>query len=105
MIEKGGTKGHAIFTLTCDYCGDECDEVFEEFQDAVDYKTDRDNGWATVKDVNGYWTELCPSCNNPRIIGKLKGVADRRVPGDDVDAAEAALRAMEDDKDGIEKSV
>jgi hypothetical protein len=104
MIEKGGTKGHVVFTLTCDHCEDECEEPFETFDEVLDYK--RENGWATLKSKDGYWVNLCPSCNNPQIIGVFKGVADRRVPGDDIDAAEAAFRAMEEDwNDGSKKSV
>jgi hypothetical protein len=61
------------FALTCDGCGDEAEEVFEAFQDAVAWKKDRDNGWRSVKDANGGWHELCPSCATPEIIRKLKG--------------------------------
>jgi hypothetical protein len=43
MIEK---IDRDEFVLSCDNCGDECDEIFEDFQDAVDYKKDADNGWA-----------------------------------------------------------
>jgi len=71
MIEKHGVDD---FRLTCDYCGEDCDEIFETFRDAVDYKTDRDNGWASVKDKDGEWEELCPSCNRPEVIAELKGV-------------------------------
>ena len=67
-------NGQMYFTLYCDHCGDACDEPFESFQEAVDYKVDRDNGWASVKDKNGVWVELCPSCNTPEIIADLKGV-------------------------------
>jgi len=71
MIEKFDRND---FKLFCDHCGDECDEFFETFDDAVDYKVDRDNGWASVKDKDGEWAELCPSCNKPKIIAKLKGI-------------------------------
>jgi hypothetical protein len=68
MIEGNNREG---FTLSCDYCGDECDESFETFLDAVAYKKDKDNKWASVKDKHGDWQELCPSCNTPEIIEKL----------------------------------
>jgi len=71
MIERYGWDD---FRLTCDNCGKECDEIFESFRDAVDYKTDRDNGWASVIDTDGEWTELCPSCNEPAVIAALKGI-------------------------------
>jgi hypothetical protein len=64
------------FALHCDNCGDECEEVFETFQDAVSYKKDRDNGWRTIKDKNDDWCDLCPACNTPEIIRELKGVKD-----------------------------
>jgi hypothetical protein len=73
MIEKVDKDA---FTLFCDNCGDECDEIFEDFQDAVAYKKGEDNGWRTIKDKNGDWCELCPACNTPEIIRKLKGVED-----------------------------
>jgi hypothetical protein len=64
------------FVLSCDHCGDECEEVFETFRDAVDYKKDKRNGWRTIKDKNDDWCDLCPACNTPEIIWKLKGVED-----------------------------
>jgi hypothetical protein len=73
MIEK---VDRDKFVLSCDNCGDGCDEIFEDFYDAVDYKMDMDNGWCTIKDENGDWCELCPACNKPEIIRKLKGVKD-----------------------------
>jgi hypothetical protein len=95
MIEKGGTKGNVIYTLSCDHCEDECDELFETFQEAVDYKTDRDNGWASVKDRYDQWQELCPSCNKPTIIAKLKGMTIPEPSRNDLDAASLALEALE----------
>jgi len=71
MIEKYDRDD---FRLICDSCGEECDEIFETFRDAVDYKQDRDNGWASVKDKDGEWAELCPSCNTPEVIAELKGI-------------------------------
>jgi hypothetical protein len=69
MIEKD-FEGN--YVLTCDHCGDECDDTFETFQDAVDFRKDRDNGWKAVKDFNGEWNDLCPSCNQPDINLKLR---------------------------------
>jgi hypothetical protein len=73
MIEK---IDRDEFVLSCDNCGDVCEELFDDFQDAVDYKKDADNGWRTIKDKNGDWCELCPACYTPDVIRKLKGVED-----------------------------
>jgi hypothetical protein len=91
MIEKTYRN---TYTLFCDHCGDECDEVFDGFEEAVEYK--KDNGWRSVKDRNGDWHELCPSCSTPEIIGKLKGIAIPGAPRDETDATDKALRALED---------
>ena len=71
MIEKYGPYDYRLF---CDYCEEACDEIFETFDDAVDYKTDKDNGWMSIKDRNGDWCELCPSCKAPEIVMGLKGL-------------------------------
>jgi Zn/Cd-binding protein ZinT len=67
----GGNKEDG-FTLTCDHCGEDADEVFEEFRDAVNFKQDRANKWRAVKDFDGDWQDLCPVCNQPDIILGLK---------------------------------
>ncbi|GHT59540.1 hypothetical protein FACS1894109_15660 [Spirochaetia bacterium] len=69
MIEK---MSYDDFRLICDSCGEEENEEFESFQDAVDFKKDHDNGWRAVKDYDGGWHDLCPSCNQPDIILKLQ---------------------------------
>jgi len=84
VIEKYGSND---FRLSCDHCENECDEVFETFDDAVDYKVDRSNGWASIKDKYGEWAELCPSCNKLKIIAELKGI--------ELTAAEIKLTAMD----------
>jgi hypothetical protein len=76
MIDGTDEEG---YTLYCDQCGNDCDELFDTFQDAVDWKVDRDNGWASVRDKDGDWQELCPACNTPIIIAKLKGINDGRL--------------------------
>ena len=87
------------FRLFCDHCGDECDEIFETFQDAVDFKVDRDNGWASVKDKDGVWNELCPSCNKPEIIAKLKGIEHSKPMSAKTAGKEAARLASLADQD------
>jgi hypothetical protein len=84
------------FRLSCDYCGEACDEAFESFEDAVDYKVDRDNHWASVKDKNNEWHELCPACNTPEIIAQLRGHELPDTPRDESSAIELALKALED---------
>jgi hypothetical protein len=84
------------FVLSCDNCGDECDEVFEDFYDAVDYKNEPDNGWRTIKDKNSDWCELCPACNTPEIISRIKGITVPDEPRNETGATDLALRALED---------
>ena len=69
MIEGSEDFG---YTLTCDYCGEMCDENFNEFTEAVEYK--KEYGWKSVKDKNDDWQELCPECSTPEIINELRGV-------------------------------
>jgi hypothetical protein len=68
------------------------------FEDAINYKTNRDNGWASVRDQRGEWWELCPSCNKPEIIAQLKGVGTLGRPRDDLNATDMALEALEEGK-------
>ena len=93
MIEGNKLDG---FELCCDYCGDSADELFDTFQDAVDYKVDRENGWASVKGKDGEWQELCPSCNTPETIAKVRGINIPDNPRNDTDAAKLALKALEE---------
>lgn len=51
MIDKFGDS----FTLTCDICGEEADEDFFEFYDAVEYK--KNNGWKSRK-IDGEWNDV-----------------------------------------------
>lgn len=57
MIDKFGD----VFSLTCDICGEEAEEDFFEFYDAVEYK--KDNGWRSRK-IKGEWHDVCPECLN-----------------------------------------
>lgn len=66
MIEKNGFG----YSLICDICGDEVDESFMEFHDAVDYKRS-DNGWKSRK--HGVdWYDICPDCVNNNRFEKLR---------------------------------
>jgi hypothetical protein len=51
-------------------CG-ETETGFESFQDAVEFKKDRDNRWRAVKNSSGEWHDLCPECNTPDIISQI----------------------------------
>jgi hypothetical protein len=87
------------FVLFCDECGDECDEVFAYFQDAIAYKKDKDNGWRSITDKYGVWWELCPSCTTPEIIGRLKGIDlpdDSADKNDAIGAIDTALKSLEE---------
>ncbi len=47
------------YTLTCDICGNDADDIFDEFSDAVAHK--KGYGWKSVR--NGReWEDVCPSC-------------------------------------------
>jgi hypothetical protein len=61
------------YSLTCDECGEDADEAFETFYEAVEWKKDRDNGWRAVKGMDDEWHDLCPTCNNPVVIAELRG--------------------------------
>lgn len=52
-------RTHGFFELSCDVCGECCDESFDEFTDAVQFK--KDEGWKSRK-INGEWHDLCPEC-------------------------------------------
>jgi len=86
MIEKYRRNGKstAAFKLICDHCERRLKRVFETYDDAVDYKVDRSNGWASIKDKSNEWIELCPDCNKPETIAELKGI--------ELDAAEKTLQ-------------
>jgi hypothetical protein len=55
-------KESDIYVLECDECGEESDEEFDDFYEAVAFKKDRSNGWMSWKDEDGLWKDLCPSC-------------------------------------------
>ena len=71
MIDGNRDEG---YELICDNCGEACEELFDDFHDAVHFKQDRDNGWKSVKDKNGDWQELCPSCGTREIVNEIKGL-------------------------------
>lgn len=54
--------------MICDICEESPDEVFECFQDAVDYK--KPNGWRSRKDAKGNWEDVCPECQGIKQEGK-----------------------------------
>lgn len=47
------------FVLLCDVCGEEENEQFDDFYDAVEYK--KSEGWKSQR-VNGEWLDICPEC-------------------------------------------
>ena len=52
-------KSFGFCSLTCDVCGEEADETFDDFYDAVEYK--KNEGWKSQK-RNGEWEDVCPDC-------------------------------------------
>lgn len=54
-------NNYGTYSLICDVCGEEADETFDYFADAVEYKKDKDNGWKSQK-RNGQWEDVCPKC-------------------------------------------
>ena len=92
MIEKIDEN---TFSLQCDNCGDDADEFFDSFMEAVDFK--KDNGWKSLKDSQGYWQELCPSCSNQSdIVAEIRGHDDRHWRRFAKDAAEMAEKMAKD---------
>jgi len=55
MIDKQSGRYHLI----CDICGEEAEETFDDFYDAVEYK--KENGWKSQKRNSG-WEDVCPKC-------------------------------------------
>ena len=56
MIDKVGD----VYILTCDICGEEEDEDFGYFYDAVEYKSKM--GWKNQRNSAGHWDDVCPEC-------------------------------------------
>ncbi len=52
-------KFKGAFILICDNCGEEFDELFDDFYDAVEAK--KYYGWKS-KRINGEWEDVCPEC-------------------------------------------
>jgi hypothetical protein len=65
MIENDNDFG--LFNLICDSCGDDCEEFFDTFQEVVEFKREKENGWRSVKDKDGYWQDICPACSTHEI--------------------------------------
>ena len=55
MIDKQSGRYHLI----CDICGEEAEEDFDDFYEAVEYK--KAEGWKSQK-RNGQWEDVCPEC-------------------------------------------
>ena len=52
-------KHNDLYFLVCDICGEEADEDFDDFYDAVEYK--KENDWKSQK-YKGEWEDVCPVC-------------------------------------------
>ena len=68
MIDGNQDEG---FTLTCDYCEEEEEEIFDEFYEAVTHKKER--GWKSIKSKSETWYEICPTCaEDPAIVRAMR---------------------------------
>ena len=52
-------KFSGFYSLQCDICGEEHNEQFDDFYEAVEAK--KDNGWKSKK-IDGEWCDICPDC-------------------------------------------
>ncbi len=52
-------KDIGSYSLSCDVCGEEAPEIFDDFYDAVEYK--KQYGWKSQK-RKGEWEDICPEC-------------------------------------------
>lgn len=59
-IEKN--DGFNNFDLCRDICGEETNEGFDSFYEAVEFKKNKSNGWISKKDSKGQWKDICPDC-------------------------------------------
>ncbi len=55
MIDKQSGRYH----LVCDICGEEAEEDFDNFYEAVEYK--KTGGWKSQK-RNEEWEDVCADC-------------------------------------------
>ena len=53
-------KSAGFYSVTCDICGEESPEMFDEFHEAVKYK--KDMNWKSKINDYGDWVDVCPSC-------------------------------------------
>lgn len=74
MIRK---DAFGTYEIVCDECGETADDVFNTFEEAVEYKTTaaEADGWRSVKAYTGEWLTLCPACATPEFLKMLKGGA------------------------------
>jgi hypothetical protein len=56
-------KQFGDYVLICDICGEEAEEYFDTFHDAVEGK--KKLGWKSEKISKG-WADICPECAKER---------------------------------------
>jgi hypothetical protein len=61
------------YSLVCDSCENMADDLFDEFMDAVNFKKDKSNGWASSKNKSGNWDDCCPDCKSANLSAGLFG--------------------------------
>ena len=86
----------AGFEVACDICQRTAGERFVSFMEGVRYIRKQNNRWRRVMDSGGERHDLCPECNTPGIVDRLRGF----TPGPS--AAELAREAAEDDEEWSE---
>ena len=57
-------KNYGAYVLICDICGNEADQSFDTFDNAIDAKNEL--GWRSERgeqlDLKDGWVDLCPDC-------------------------------------------
>lgn len=53
---------NGFYEISCDECGEETTERFDDFYEAVEWKKENDEGWGSRKNAAGVWEDLCPEC-------------------------------------------
>ena len=66
-------KQYNYFLLVCDNCCYEEDIHFRTFRDALDYKSDKANGWRAHMTLENKWEDNCPMCVDA-MYGQRKNV-------------------------------
>ena len=50
-----------LYVLECDVCGADSEELFDTFEEAVEFKKARDNQWSSRR-LDDDWEDVCGEC-------------------------------------------